>query len=136
MPTGETLSFTAACFSREKGYSLMIKTADRKNLSAVVFLRWEKGSCPPGLIRLPGTEVSRNPANALVPLPGQGGAGLANQGKGVMMVSSEMPELLGICDRILVMSNGRLAGIVERGKDFGGIPGEQETIMALAAKYV
>ena len=27
-------------------------------------------------------------------------------------------------------------GIVERGKDFGGIPGEQETIMALAAKYV
>jgi len=53
-----------------------------------------------------------------------------------MMVSSEMPELLGICDRILVMSNGRLAGIVERGKDFGDIPGEQETIMALAAKYV
>ena len=34
------------------------------------------------------------------------------------------------------MSNGRLAGIVERGKDFGDIPGEQETIMALAAKYV
>ncbi len=61
---------------------------------------------------------------------------LASQGKSVMMVSSEMPELLGICDRILVMSNGRLAGIVERGKDFGGIPGEQETIMALAAKYV
>ena len=47
-----------------------------------------------------------------------------------------MPELLGICDRILVMSNGQLAGIVERGKDFGGIEGEQETIMALAAKYV
>jgi methyl-galactoside transport system ATP-binding protein len=61
---------------------------------------------------------------------------LAEQGKGVMMVSSEMPELLGICDRILVMSNGQLAGIVERGKDFGNIPGEQETIMALAAKYV
>ena len=61
---------------------------------------------------------------------------LAEQGKGVMMVSSEMPELLGICDRILVMSNGHLAGIVERGKDFGNIPGEQETIMALAAKYV
>ena len=61
---------------------------------------------------------------------------LAEQGKGIMMVSSEMPELLGICDRILVMSNGKLAGIVERGKDFGDIPGEQETIMALAAKYV
>ena len=61
---------------------------------------------------------------------------LAEEGKGVIMVSSEMPELLGICDRILVMSNGQLAGTVERGKDFGGIAGEQETIMQLAAKYV
>ena len=61
---------------------------------------------------------------------------LASEGKGVMMVSSEMPELIGICDRILVMSNGQLAGIVERGKDFGGVQGEQETILALAAKYV
>ena len=34
---------------------------------------------------------------------------LAKEGKGVIMVSSEMPELLGICDRILVMSGGVLA---------------------------
>jgi len=61
---------------------------------------------------------------------------LAVQGKAVLMVSSEMPELLGICDRILVMSGGRLSGIVERGKDFGGIDGEQEAIMRLAAQYV
>lgn len=61
---------------------------------------------------------------------------LAKQGKGIVMVSSEMPELLGICDRIMVMSNGRLSGILERGTDFGGVEGEQETIMRLAAKYV
>jgi len=61
---------------------------------------------------------------------------LANDGKGIIMVSSEMPELLGICDRILVMSNGRLAGIVERGKDFGGIQGEQEHILKLAGTYI
>ena len=61
---------------------------------------------------------------------------LAKQGKAVMMVSSEMPELIGICDRILVMSNGRMAGILERGKDFGGVENEQETIMRLAAQYV
>ncbi len=58
---------------------------------------------------------------------------LASRGKAVMLVSSEMPELLGICDRIIVMSGGRLAGEVER-KDFGD--GAQEKIMALAAKYV
>jgi methyl-galactoside transport system ATP-binding protein len=61
---------------------------------------------------------------------------LAKQGKGIIMVSSEMTELLGICDNILVMSNGRLAGRVKRGVDFGGIQGEQETILTLAAKYV
>ena len=38
---------------------------------------------------------------------------LANRGKTVLVVSSEMPELLGICDRILVMSGGRLAGEVD-----------------------
>ena len=61
---------------------------------------------------------------------------LAGEGKSVIMVSSEMPELIGICDRILVMSNGRMAGIVERGRDFDNVPGEQETILTLAAKYV
>ena len=34
------------------------------------------------------------------------------------------------------MSNGHMAGILEHGKDFGGIENEQETIMRLAAQYV
>ena len=55
---------------------------------------------------------------------------LANQGKTVLVVSSEMPELLGICDRILVMSGGRLAGEVDAAAT------TQEEIMTLAAKYV
>jgi len=38
---------------------------------------------------------------------------LAKRGKGIIIISSEMPELLGITDRILVMSNGLVAGIVE-----------------------
>ncbi len=61
---------------------------------------------------------------------------LAKEGKGIVMVSSEMPELLGICDRIMVMSNGHMSGLLERGIDFGGIEAEQEKIMRLAAKYV
>ena len=55
---------------------------------------------------------------------------LANEGKVVIMVSSEMPELLGVCDRILVMSGGRLAGGVDARNT------TQEEIMTLAAKYV
>ncbi len=55
---------------------------------------------------------------------------LASKGKCVIMVSSEMPELLGVCDRILVMSGGRLAGELEASA------ATQESIMALAAKYV
>ena len=54
---------------------------------------------------------------------------LAKQGKTVIMVSSEMPELLGVCDRILVMSGGRLAGQVD------AKTATQEEIMTLAAKY-
>ena len=55
---------------------------------------------------------------------------LAKQDKVVIMVSSEMPELLGVCDRILVMSGGRLAGEVDAKNT------TQEEIMTLAAKYV
>ena len=54
---------------------------------------------------------------------------LAKEGKAVIMVSSEMPELLGVCDRILVMSGGRLAGEVDAKTT------TQEEIMTLAAKY-
>ena len=55
---------------------------------------------------------------------------LAMAGKTVIMVSSEMPELLGVCDRIVVMSGGRVAGEVDTANT------SQEEIMTLAAKYV
>ena len=54
---------------------------------------------------------------------------LAGKGKTVLMVSSEMPELLGMSDRILVMSGGKLAGEVDAANT------TQEEIMALAAKF-
>jgi methyl-galactoside transport system ATP-binding protein len=54
---------------------------------------------------------------------------LAAEGKGIIMVSSEMPELLGISDRIAVMSGGRLAGVLD------AADATQEEIMRLAALY-
>jgi len=55
---------------------------------------------------------------------------LARQGKSIIMISSEMPELLGMSDRIMVMCEGRLSGIVE------GKSTTQEEIMRLATQYM
>ena len=55
---------------------------------------------------------------------------MAKQGKTIIVVSSEMPEILGITNRIGVMSNGRLAGIVNT-KDTN-----QEELLRLSAKYL
>ncbi len=51
---------------------------------------------------------------------------LVKEGKAVIMVSSELPELIGMCDRIYVMSKGTITGEIER-KDFS-----QELIMKYA----
>ena len=50
-------------------------------------------------------------------------AELAAAGKCVVMISSEMPELLGLCDRIYVMNEGRFVG------EFAGAEASQEKIM-------
>ena len=58
---------------------------------------------------------------------------MKRRGLGIILVSSEMPELIGMCDRIIVMSGGQVAGELER-SEFGG--DIQEQIMSMAAKYV
>ncbi len=55
---------------------------------------------------------------------------MAKEGKTVIVVSSEMPEILGITNRIAVMSNRKLAGIVDT-KDT-----DQEALLRLSAKYL
>lgn len=55
---------------------------------------------------------------------------MAKQGKSIIVVSSEMPEILGITNRIGVMSNGRLSGIVNTKET------NQEELLRLSAKYL
>lgn len=54
---------------------------------------------------------------------------LAEEGKVIIIISSELPELLGVCHNILVMSNGIQAGILKAKE------ADQEKIMTLAAKH-
>ncbi|MBP5159744.1 MAG: sugar ABC transporter ATP-binding protein, partial [Lachnospiraceae bacterium] len=56
-------------------------------------------------------------------------ADLAKQGKSIIMISSEMGELIGMSDRIMVMCDGRLTGFVE------GDEATQENIMSLATQF-
>lgn len=51
---------------------------------------------------------------------------LAEQGRAIIMISSELPEILGMSDRIVVMHEGALAGILTRGE------ASQHRILALA----
>jgi methyl-galactoside transport system ATP-binding protein len=57
-------------------------------------------------------------------------ADLAQRGKSIIMISSEMPELLGMSDRIMVMCEGRMTGILE------GEAATQEKIMTLATQFM
>lgn len=55
---------------------------------------------------------------------------LANKGKSIIMVSSEMPEILGVTNRIVVMSNYKVAGVVNTKET------NQEDLLRLCAKYL
>jgi methyl-galactoside transport system ATP-binding protein len=57
-------------------------------------------------------------------------ADLAKQGKSMIMISSEMPELIGMSDRIMVMCEGRVSGFIE-GKD-----ATEEEVMRLATRFI
>ena len=51
---------------------------------------------------------------------------LAKKGKGILMISSELPELIGLCDRIIVIKNGRITG------ELSGSAMTEEGILQLA----
>ena len=51
---------------------------------------------------------------------------LANEGLGIVMVSSELPEILGVCDRLLVMRSGKITAELTHGE------ATEEKVMAAA----
>ena len=118
---------------REACDSMRVKTPDYDttiaNLSGgnqqkVIFAKW--------LIRNPDVLIADEPTRGI-----DVGAKyeiyelmnkFAADGKGIVMISSELPELIGMCDRIYVISSGRISGELKR-SEFS-----QEAIMQLAVK--
>ena len=55
---------------------------------------------------------------------------LAKQGKAIIMISSEMPELLGMADRVYVMCNGKITGEIDQREEM-----TQENVMRYATQF-
>lgn len=56
---------------------------------------------------------------------------LAGEGKAIIMISSELPEVSGMADRLIVMYEGHMMGVLERNRD-GGDPYDSEVVMSYA----
>ena len=88
----------------------LINTLSGGNQQKVVLARWLSEEVKVILLDEPtrGIDVgAKSEIYAII-------RGLAEQGVGVLMVSSELPEVIGVCDRVLVMCEGRITGEVNR----------------------
>ncbi len=103
-----------------------IRTLSGGNQQKVIFSRWLLTSPKILLLDEPTRGIDVGAKYEIYALMQE----LAEKGCAVLMVSSELPELLGVCHRIYVMSGGEIAGEVDASHT------TQEEIMALAAKNV
>lgn len=121
----KTVEYIKRLNIKTPGEDTKIRSLSGGNQQKVIFARWLL--CEPTVLLLdePTRGIDVGAKYEIYQLIGD----LAEKGCGVILVSSEMPELLGLCDRIMVMSGGKLAGTVEP-------TASQEEIMNLATKYV
>src|SRR5262245_23367922 len=99
-----------------------VGTLSGGNQQKVALARW-LGIAPTGLILddpTQGVDIgSKAEIHALV-------ADLARRGLAILMISSELPEVLGMSDRVAVMRDGRIAGILDRAR------ATQDAVLGLA----
>lgn len=96
------------------------------NQQKVVLAKWLLRDCDVLIFDEPTRGIDVGAKNEIYRLMNQ----LVREGKSIIMISSEMPELLRMSDRIAVMSEGRLSGILDIEE------ATQEKIMALATPGV
>jgi len=76
------------------------------NQQKVVIGKWLNADCDVLIVDEPTRGIDVGAKKEIYGIMGQ----LVKQGKAILMISSEMPELLGMCDRIIVMHDGRITG--------------------------
>lgn len=87
-----------------------VKELSGGNQQKVVLARWLATDCDLLIFDEPTRGIDVGAKQEIYELI----AGLATQGKGILLISSEMPELLGMSDRIIVMYEGRITGELSR----------------------
>jgi ribose transport system ATP-binding protein len=102
-----------------------VKNLSGGNQQKVVIAKWLTRNCDVLIFDEPTRGIDVGAKDEIYQLLTK----LSNEGKSIIMISSELPEVLRLSDRIAVMCNGRLTGIIDN-KD-----ANQEVIIELATKF-
>ena len=108
-----------------QGSSTIVRSMSGGNQQKVLIARWLANNPDVLILDEPpeaSTSVQKYEIYCII-------ADLAKQGKSIIMISSEMSEIIGMSNRVMVMCDGRITGFID-GKD-----ATQENIMALATQF-
>jgi len=103
----------------------MIKSLSGGNQQKVVLAKWLLTEPDIIILDEPTMGIDVGAKRDIYLLMGE----LAKRGKAILLISSEIPELMGLSDRIITMAGGKLTGEIER-NNFS-----QETIMQYASEF-
>ncbi|MGB4270827.1 MAG: sugar ABC transporter ATP-binding protein [Propionicimonas sp.] len=110
---------------RTRGAGQLVRLLSGGNQQKVVLAKWLLSTPDIVILDEPTRGVDVGAKREIYLLLGE----LVSQGKAIILISSEMPEILGLADRIVVMAQGRITGELARDQF------DQERIMSLAATF-
>lgn len=121
----ETQKYIEDLHIRPGNPRIVVNNMSGGNQQKVVVAKWIASNCKILLIDEPTRGVDVCAKHEIYEILNK----LVENGLSILMVSSELPELIGVCDRILVMNEGRVTGMLEK-QEFS-----EELIMSYAVKY-
>jgi putative multiple sugar transport system ATP-binding protein len=105
-----TEAFRKRLAVRSRGLSQVVHTLSGGNQQKVVLSKWLMSEPDVLLLDEPTRGIDVGAKYEIYTIINE----LAAEGKGILMISSELPELLGMCDRIYVVNSGQIAGVLDR----------------------